>query len=327
LIVPYGLPPGGYQVSVSVQAADGQALTITGSDAAAAVIGDLEVTLPDLSRASQSHWRLPIQHALEQPPRFDGLELLGYTGPDESAPLPAGTDLAATLFYANRSSAPPQSEIYLSLLDSAGAGVAGYEGWPLPGYPTAAWPEGALVQVPAIFNLPGSLTSGTYRLVTGFIDPATGAKSPSIQIGTVAVQQRAASFERPTPQTALEVPPQLGTHARLLGYDLAVEQDQTIVKLYWEALQPLLPPHHIFVHVDEPQGATVAQQDGPPVSANGPAPTGSWQPGEFLVTTHTLLAGPSGDQMLRVGLYDPKTQVRLPVTIDGQPAGDSVVLR
>jgi hypothetical protein len=31
-------------------------------------------------------------------------------------------------------------------------------------------------------------------------------------------------------------------------------------------------------------------------------------------------------EVLRVGLYDPKTQVRLPVTVDGAPAGDSVVL-
>jgi hypothetical protein len=327
LIVPFGLPPGGYQVAVSVQTADGRPLTIAGSDEAAAVIGDLEVTLPDPSRSAQSSWRLPIQHKLPQPLRYNGLELLGYTGPDESAALLAGTDLAATLFYANHSSEPTQSEIYLSLLDSTGAGVAGYEGWPLPGYPTAAWPEEALVQVPAIFNLPGSLTSGTYRLVTGFVDPATRTKSPPVQLGTIAVQQREASFARPLPQTALEVPPQLGTHARLLGYDLGVDQDQTAVKLYWEVLQPLLPPHHIFVHVDAADGATVAQQDGPPIAANAPAPTGSWQPGEFLVTTHILGAVPTGDQTLRIGLYDPKTQVRLPVTIGGQPAGDSVVLR
>jgi hypothetical protein len=151
------------------------------------------------------------------------------------------------------------------------------------------------------------------------------------------------------------MPPQLGTHARLLGYDVAaVDGSQTRIRLYWEVLQPLLPPHHIFVHLDAPDGQTVAQADGPPVAAigttaaavpgagapgelatgalatgnlaPGAAPTGSWQPGEFLVTEH-LLAVPAGEgEVLRVGLYDPRTQVRLPVTRDGAPAGDSVVL-
>ena len=98
------------------------------------------------------------------------------------------------------------------------------------------------------------------------------------------------------------------------------------MRLYWEVLQPLLPPHHIFVHLDTPDGQTVAQQDGPPAAAAppgdpraGPAPTGSWQPGEFLTTEHLLNATPGAGDVIRVGLYDPETQVRLPVTVNGQP--------
>jgi hypothetical protein len=102
---------------------------------------------------------------------------------------------------------------------------------------------------------------------------------------------------------------------------------QLTIKLYWEVLQPLLPPHHIFVHLDAADGQTLAQQDGPPATASGPAPTGSWQPGEFLVTAHVLAVRPRPDDVLRVGLYDPQTQVRLPVTMGGQAEGDNVVLR
>jgi len=90
-------------------------------------------------------------------------------------------------------------------------------------------------------------------------------------------------------------------------------------------MQPLLPPHHIFVHADAPDGVTRAQQDGPPVTATGAAPTGSWQPGEFLITEHALTV--PADATLKIGLYEPTTLVRLPTTIDGAAAGDSADLR
>lgn len=337
LIVPVGLPPGGYQVGVSVQTADGQPLTIAGSDAVAAVIGNLEVSPPDETGTGVrlGAERLPIQHALARPPERGGVRLLGYTGPDEDASLLAGTELGATLFFGGQGEAAEQTEIYLSLLDPQGSGVAGYEGWPLPGYPTAAWPDNALVQVPVAFNVPGAVTSGRYRLVAGFRDPQTGEKTPPVDLATIDVEQRAASFTRPEPSQAFPQPPQLGTHARLLGYDLEPLGDgHTRVRLYWEVLQPLLPPHHIFVHLDTPAGQTIAQQDGPPAAVApagdpraGPAPSGSWQPGEFLTTEHILNATPGPGDVVRVGLYDPATQIRLPVTVNGQQAGDNVVLK
>ncbi|MFN8469169.1 MAG: glycosyltransferase family 39 protein, partial [Caldilineaceae bacterium] len=213
LIVPVGLPPGGYQVGVSVQTADGQPLTIAGSDAVAAVIGSLEVSLPDETGAGTELGselgaeRLPIEYPLARPPEWGGVKLLGYTGPDEDASLLAGTELGATLFFAGQGEAAQQTEIYLSLLDPQGNGVAGYEGWPLAGYPTAAWPDNALVQVPAAFNVPGAVTSGKYRLVAGFRDPQTGDKTPPVELATVAVIQRAASFTRPEPGHTFPQPP------------------------------------------------------------------------------------------------------------------------
>ncbi|MFN8469730.1 MAG: hypothetical protein U0X20_29510, partial [Caldilineaceae bacterium] len=238
-------------------------------------------------------------------------------------------------FFAGQGEAAQQTEIYLSLLDPQGNGVAGYEGWPLGSYPTAAWPDNALVQVPAAFNVPGAVTSGKYRLVAGFRDPQTGEKTPPVELASVAVIQRTASFTRPEPSHAFPQPPQLGTHARLIGYDLAPADDgHTLVRLYWEVLQPILPPHHIFVHLDTADGQTIAQQDGPTVAAAPPgdpragaAPTGSWQPGEFLTTEHLLAAAPGPGDIVRVGLYDPETQIRLPVTISGQPAGDNIIVK
>jgi hypothetical protein len=214
LIIPFGLPPGAYQVAASVQTAGGEPLTIAGSDAVAAPVGALEVTQPPVWPSAT---RLPIQHMLDRPVSSQGLALLGYSGPSGGDPQLAGTELAATLFLTNQAGEPPERQLYLSLLDQTGAGVAGYEGWPLPAYPTSAWPQDALVQVPAAFYLPGSLASGDYRLVAGLLDPATGSKTPPAEIATIVVRQRTGSFSRPTPSQPLAGAPQLGTHTRPAG--------------------------------------------------------------------------------------------------------------
>jgi hypothetical protein len=201
--------------------------------------------------------------------------------------------------------------------------VAGYEGWPLADYPVDVLMQGELLRVPVRFYTSGALTSGDYRLVAGFLEPTTGAKTPPVALGAVRIAQRRGEFTRPVPEVSLSAPAQFGTHARLYGYTLEpAGDDATILRLYWEIMQPLLPPHHIFVHADAPGGARLAQQDGPPLTVSGPAPTGSWQPGEFLITEHILALPPN--TTLWVGLYDPVSLVRLPVTVAGTAAGDSV---
>ena len=327
LITPVGLPPAAYTVAVSVQQQDGTGastpLTLQETDQAAAAIGAVEVTQPE---RTQSSARLPVQFPLRQPVVQEGIELLGFAGATPQ-PLLAGTELAVTLFLRSTVDLLPERQLYLSLLDAQGAGVGGYEGWPLPAYPTQTWPPQAVVQLPVAFFLPGTLPTGDYRLVTGWLDPATGAKTPPVALGAVAIRQRSATFERPQPGVAIAAPTLLGSHAYLIGYDWVESTPNVLdLRLHWEVVQPLLPPHHIFVHADDAAGVTHAQQDGPPVTADGAAPTGSWQPGEYLTTVHRL-ALPTGEFTVRVGLYEPETGVRLPVTVASQPAGDSVILQ
>ncbi|MBK8798083.1 MAG: hypothetical protein IPM07_17895 [Anaerolineales bacterium] len=327
LIAPVGLPPGAYTVAVSVARQDdrgerGDALTLTGSDKVDAPIRRVTVVAPV---EVQSAARLPIRTPLATPSEQEGVALLGFTGPDAAPPMLAGSELGLTLFLQSTADTPAARSLYVSLLDAQGAGVAGYTGWPLPNYPLSLLTQGELLRVPVRFFAPGALASGDYRLVAGFQDEESGAQSPAVTLGTVRIEQRRASFERGAPAVSLATPAQFGTHARLYGYGYEPDGDGARVRLYWEIVQPLLPPHHIFVHADTVDGVTLAQQDGPPVTAAGPAPSGSWQPGEFLITEHIIQA-PTGTT-IKVGLYDPVTLVRLPVTIDGVAAGDSVILR
>ncbi len=326
LIVPVGLPPGVYTVGVSVahqdaQGASGDALTLAGSDTVDAPIGQVTVVAAE---DALSVARLPIRTPLAPPVTQAEVTFLGFTGPAASAPILAGAELGVTLFLRAEADTPAGRALYVSLLDAQGTGVAGYEGWPLADYPVDVLTRGELLRVPVRFYTPGALASGDYRLVAGFLDPATGAKTPPVALGAVRIDQRRGEFTRPAPEVSLPAPAQFGTHARLYGYTLEPTGAAVTLRLYWEIVQPLLPPHHIFVHADAADGARLAQQDGPPLTATGAAPTGSWQPGEFLITEHPL-ALPAGAS-LRVGLYDPASLVRLPVTIDGAAAGDSVEL-
>jgi hypothetical protein len=244
--------------------------------------------------------------------------------------------LALSLFVQNRTAhQQPQSvdQFYVSLLNSAGEGVAGWEGWPLADYPAALWIPDGLLRLPIRFYLPATLPSGTYRLIGGVMDEA-GAKSLPVELGTLSLVRRAAVFAPPKPpQRLVDGELQFGTHARLLGYDLAptLQPDGSLaVTLYWEALQPLLPPHHVFVHLTDGEGAILSQDDGVPGQRAIPAPSGSWLPGEVIFDPHLLIvpenrADLAGVQV-RVGLYHAQTGVRLPLLQDGQAAGDAAIL-
>src|SRR5690606_18762652 len=93
-------------------------------------------------------------------------------------------------------------------------------------------------------------------------------------------------------------------------------------------LQPLLPPHHVFVHLVDAQGNRVAQSDGEPMTQDGRAPTGSWLPDEYLITRHTLTLPLDAQSpfTIQTGLYLPASGARLPVTVDAQVTGDSITI-
>ncbi|MBP7963873.1 MAG: hypothetical protein KA003_17950, partial [Caldilineaceae bacterium] len=70
----------------------------------------------------------------------------------------------------------------------------------------------------------------------------------------------------------------------------------------------------------------VAQADWSPTDLGTPAPSGSWQPGEFLLDEQVISVPATGPLTLRLGLYDPQTGVRLPVVQGDQGLGDSLSL-
>ncbi len=325
--LPVGVPPGAYRVMIGVGQADQEQLfpTRDGNYTGLLTVGTLTVEPPVTPLPTA---RLPAPVTLQPPVTASGVTLVGYGAPDPAQSVMAGTGLVLDLFMQATADHPSARDLSVALVDGDGASRAGWQGWPLPAYPTDAWDRGALTTVPVAFDLPADLPPGTYRLHVD-IDPQT--PDGDATLSTVTVFRRAASFTATEPSHRLDAPVEFGSHARLLGYDLAIDADSLDLVLYWEAQQPLLPQHQISVHLDDPNGVRSAQQDGPPTTATGLAPTGSWLPGEQLSTLHTvdLSAVAVSDWAgwtIHVGLYRPDTGTPLPTTVDGAPTGDAAVL-
>lgn len=385
LIVPAGLVPGDYVVELGLSETsatnvvnelrpeqrdesernyEARPLRVNQSDAPDLPIGDphfmtigtIQVHAPE---SSLSPVRLPIDQPLHQPAHVDGLLFLGSSGADNDSSVLAGTEIPLRVHLQNQAYQGERAQLFVSLLDEDGNGVAGREEWPYPNYPLSAWSQNALVQLPVPVQVPAIIPTGNYRLITGLVNPVNGDKSEAVELGIVRVIQRDAEWTQPQIGHPLAGgSARFGSHVDLLGFDLidntaeGMGGAQTVeVRLYWHVQRSLLPPHHIFVHLIEDGGTNpLAQHDDAPTAltirsqdedwVEGPAPTGSWQPEEYLTTRHilTLPTDTNFDEangiimrddkqlQIRVGLYLPKTGVRLPVSHPNQLGGDNVIL-
>ena len=142
-----------------------------------------------------------------------------------------------------------------------------------------------------------------------------------------------ARFAPMTPGAAQPDEVLFGDWARLVGHDLGNlkwERGQRIVlTLYWQPTAAAPPPrdYSVYIHLLAPDGTLLRAFDGEP--AGGTYSTRFWRPGESLLDYRILRVPediPPGPAILRIGLYDPLTNERLPVTVGGAPAGDGLTI-
>jgi hypothetical protein len=140
---------------------------------------------------------------------------------------------------------------------------------------------------------------------------------------------------------------QIGDFAYLSGYTLSTGRqargEAFYVTLQFKALKPADKDYSIFIHLWDPKTNTLIEGwDGEPVdrafwvwdkvpgaSFNVAYSTRLWQTGEWISDDRQFRARSDalpGDYELRVGMYDPITQQRLPIMKDGQVVGDSIRL-
>lgn len=123
--------------------------------------------------------------------------------------------------------------------------------------------------------------------------------------------------------------PEVPGSAELVGYHVGREPAGMLaVTLYWRVQHPVNAYATVFIHLLDENGQIVAQSDSQPVSGTYPVP--AWQPDRIIADTHhlSLPEQPAeGVFTLALGLYDPDTLVRWPVTdLAGNAVPDDRIL-
>jgi mannosyltransferase len=94
-------------------------------------------------------------------------------------------------------------------------------------------------------------------------------------------------------------------------------------ELTWQANAPIDKRYKVFIHIGQPDAPPIAQNDSEP--AAGFNPTNTWKAGENALDKRGvwITSGKTvGTFGVYVGMYDPDTGQRLPISHNGQPAGD-----
>jgi len=137
-------------------------------------------------------------------------------------------------------------------------------------------------------------------------------------------------------QSQDETPPlwiaELDGRIRLLSYQFDAGQvragGEVPLTLYWQALREMDESYTVFIHLVDDANQIWGQKDNPPVS--GTSPTSEWREGEVVEDSYVIPVqtdAPQGTYHIIVGMYDPQTMQRLPVSgREGQVQGDSVLL-
>jgi hypothetical protein len=130
---------------------------------------------------------------------------------------------------------------------------------------------------------------------------------------------------------------QFGGFVRFLGEDIGGLDfwpgRKLIMHLYWQVLEQPKADYMIFIHLRDKDGNVIQAWDGPVSwTHDGNAySTLVWEAGEYIVDERLLTFDtpnvPEGkDYKIVIGMYDLATQARVPMTINGQPAGEGYTM-
>ena len=133
------------------------------------------------------------------------------------------------------------------------------------------------------------------------------------------------------PVGAIPMQYSFGEGVTLAGYVITPAQpqpgDRVEVTLYWRGERPLRQNATVFLHALNQAGELAAQSDSQPVQNSYPLT--NWPPGFLIADAHSFTWPADAGELtqLAVGLYDPATFVRWPVTGSaGVPLPDGQIL-
>ncbi len=325
LQIPPGTPPALYFLKMGLAEADNEPdvgeFVLPGEGS--------QIALEQTAAPPEVTLTWPVEQKLGQ-----ALTLLGAEVPSPLLLTPQTPQLI-TLYWRAEQNLSEDYTLTLRLLDTAGQELAAWSGPPARGlYLSSRWRQGELIRDPWTLDLTqasrvaNSITPGRYTLNLT-LEGQSHRPAGQLALGELEVSDRRRLFT--PPPLAHPLTAQFGRAISLLGYDLAQAPltggARFTLKLYWQARQPILEDYTVFTQVLGPAGVVVGQHDGVPV--DGILPTTRWEQGEIVPDRHQLdfLTTQPGQYRLIVGLYDPLTGARLPLTDEnGSPAGDFLQL-
>ena len=321
-----GIPPGRYKLYAAVyESQTKKRLPAAGAGipgASAALLGSIEVTRAITTPVIQPQIALPADIFPTAAIRLKGYELpTSSYNPGDTVPL--------TLFWQARTAPGEDYTTTVRLQTTEGKTVS--ESVEPPGgpqFPTTLWRSGEIVRNWQDVVIPPTTPAGTYQLVASL--STAGRPLEDLALGQIEVGGQPRNFTAPSPQHPMQAA--LGNSIAFLGYTLPGDNaragETAPLTLHWQALAQMNQSYAVFVHVLGPDGRVVAQHDSPP--GQGAAPTTGWVQGEYIDDEHPIDVPadlPPGQYQVEIGVYDPNTGVRLPVTdAAGQVQGDAILL-
>ena len=253
--------------------------------------------------------------------RGSGLSLLGAVVETETAR--PGDVVWLTLYWRASGVAAETPEFVLEVFGrdvDRIANLHSYHGRGL--YPATLWPPGAIVA--DRFAVRIDPDAAVPVLARVFARVAGG--EPGIEVATVKV----------VPPQALPAPDtwqaEIGDHIALVSTEVVPAQARPgqIIRLDVRWYVPRGRPQQDYttlVHLGQPDRPPLSTGDSPPLG--GAFPTGAWENGETIDDNYRLTIPADlapGRYPVWIGMYDPATGERLPVTVEGEIQPNGVYL-
>ncbi len=306
--LPQGIPPGEYYVRASIFSAQADSrlpvVDATGGYAGFySMVPGLTIeanTQPDLDS-------LPMRTRLMR--RITPyITLVGYDLTTQAARQGERIDLA--LHWLSEGRQPADADVTIRL-----GQATLYQGGPVHGtYPLSEWQANELITDRYALHMPVDLAAGEYPLMVRLGDSAI------VGLGSIAIEAIERRFE-PPPMIALDEPVIWGGKIALIGYAMLrtpAPGESVELALMWRAEGQAETSYTAFVHLIDPAGSNITQDDHVPLVDGRPYPTDLWLPREVVTDVHTLtLPTVPGEYRLRVGLYLPESGERL--SVPGMP--------
>ncbi len=334
LHLPAGVPPGKYRLWLRVIRADSpDPLLIEG----AADLPLIELSV-NSAMGRPGVGQLPIQQLVNR--QFGGqIELVGFNVP--AGEYRPGHTVPVDLLW--RVSRPPKTDYQLlaQLRDTAGQVVSEQvTTLTRAAYRPSSWKEGEILRGKAAPVIPADVPGGSLELTVALIHPESlqplaidwflGPK----YIALTSIPITPWPLETEMPPISNQIKAEFGQPeaVELYGFDLSNEKpgpgESVEITLYWRSLSgEIKTSYSVFVHLAGEDETILAQSDGLP--ASGFRPTTSWRANEVIVDLHNLSLPESpepGNYRMWVGLYDPQTDLRMPLYSRGERLPDDRLL-